>query len=212
MLPLPQRRLWDELGSTPDHFVLYGGTAIALRLAHRQSEDFDFFSAQPFSPLSLKKSIPYLAGAEITQSSENTLTCLADRGGPVQVFFFGGSDWMCVMDPERTADGRIWVASMLDLLAVKLGVLMQRAAYKDYADLDALLKAGADLTEGFAAAHAVFGSQFNPVISHKALKFYDDGDVRRLDSAARTRLTAAADQVNLRSLPAIPGKKGLVPE
>ena len=44
-LPPPQRRLWDELGTLPAEFVLYGGTAIALRLGHRQSEAFDFFGA-----------------------------------------------------------------------------------------------------------------------------------------------------------------------
>lgn len=41
-LPPPQRRFWDELGATPRDFVLYGGTALALRLGHRQSEDFGF--------------------------------------------------------------------------------------------------------------------------------------------------------------------------
>jgi len=44
ILPPAQRRLWDELGHTPREFVLYGGTALALRLGHRHSEDFDFFS------------------------------------------------------------------------------------------------------------------------------------------------------------------------
>ena len=43
ILPEPQRRLWDELATVPAEFVLYGGTAIALHLGHRQSEDFDFF-------------------------------------------------------------------------------------------------------------------------------------------------------------------------
>ena len=46
MLPPPQLRLWLELDSTPDHFTLYGGTAFALRLGHRVSVDFDFFSSQ----------------------------------------------------------------------------------------------------------------------------------------------------------------------
>jgi hypothetical protein len=43
ILPEPQRRLWAELSNTPKTFVLYRGTALALRLGHRQSEDFDFF-------------------------------------------------------------------------------------------------------------------------------------------------------------------------
>ena len=49
-LPAPQRRLWDELGTVPGEFVLYGGTAIALYLGHRESVDFDFFGNQPFDP------------------------------------------------------------------------------------------------------------------------------------------------------------------
>ena len=38
ILPFAQRRLWDELKHTPKEFVLYGGTALALRLAHRSSK------------------------------------------------------------------------------------------------------------------------------------------------------------------------------
>ena len=50
ILPPAQRRLWDELGSVPEHFVLYGGTALALHLGHRQSEDFDFFADRDIDP------------------------------------------------------------------------------------------------------------------------------------------------------------------
>ena len=40
ILPPPQRTLWPELDATPDDFTLYCGTALALRLGHRQSGDF----------------------------------------------------------------------------------------------------------------------------------------------------------------------------
>jgi len=44
ILPLAQQRLWPELRKAADlGFVLYGGTAIALRLGHKISVDFDFF-------------------------------------------------------------------------------------------------------------------------------------------------------------------------
>lgn len=36
ILPGLQRQLWAELKGTPTAFVLYGGTALALRLGHRQ--------------------------------------------------------------------------------------------------------------------------------------------------------------------------------
>ena len=43
ILPVAQRLLWPALRPAPRMgFVLYGGTAIALRLGHRASIDFDF--------------------------------------------------------------------------------------------------------------------------------------------------------------------------
>jgi hypothetical protein len=210
ILPPAQRRLWDELGGTPSHFVLYGGTAIALRLGHRRSEDFDFFSSKSFDPAQLKKSIAYLSGAETIQSAENTLTCILDRGGPVQVSYFGALALKRVANPERPK-GAVWIASSLDLLAVKLGVLMARGLYKDYFDIDALLKAGMDLQHGLAAARAVYGPDFNPVIAVKALMFYGEGDLHRLDLAAQKRLTRAAQKANPRKVTPLAAKQGLAP-
>src|SRR5580700_8344408 len=90
-LPDAQQRLWPELASTPDGFTLYGGTAIALRLGHRQSVDFDFFAlTTSFDPQSLLAQLPYLRGAVVRQSAANTLAVTVDRGGPVQLSFFGG--------------------------------------------------------------------------------------------------------------------------
>jgi hypothetical protein len=47
ILPTAQMRLWRELSAVPDEFVLYGGTALALHLGHRNSVDFDFFARRP---------------------------------------------------------------------------------------------------------------------------------------------------------------------
>lgn len=47
MLPDEQRTLWPELARVPKSLVLYGGTAVAIRLGHRTSVDFDFFSSEP---------------------------------------------------------------------------------------------------------------------------------------------------------------------
>lgn len=206
ILPPAQRRLWDELGATPEHFVLYGGTAIALRLGHRHSEDFDFFSGAAFSPRKLKAEVAYLRGAETIEAGTNTLTCIVERGGPVKVSFFGGWDLNRVGEPEQARP--VWIASPLDLLALKLGVLPEREASKDYLDVDALLGAGLGLSHGFAAAQAVYGPQFNPYISLKALTCYEGGDLHRLDAAIRQRLTAAAKSVDARTVRALPAKQG----
>jgi len=142
-----QLELWGELGSAPPTFVLYGGTAIALRLGHRRSIDFDFFSSEPFAPDDLARGILLLAGAERLQSAPNALTVVVDRGGPVQISFFGGLGPGRVGDPERAADSGVWVASKLDLAAMKMAVLMQRAEKKDYLDIEALIQSGVPLED-----------------------------------------------------------------
>jgi hypothetical protein len=48
-----QRGLPPELNATPEHFTLYGVTALALRLGRRQSLDFGFFSREAFDPAAL---------------------------------------------------------------------------------------------------------------------------------------------------------------
>ena len=49
VLPQAQRALWPALRDLPHTFVLYGGTALALRLGHRASVDFDFFPSEPLA-------------------------------------------------------------------------------------------------------------------------------------------------------------------
>ncbi len=73
ILPDAQRRLWNELHEIPDGFVLHGGTAIALRLGHRQSVDFDFFSAERFDPDVLLSELRFLDHAGVVQKDSNTL-------------------------------------------------------------------------------------------------------------------------------------------
>src|SRR5947199_2531727 len=118
-LPSPQRALWPELARTPDSFTLYGGTALALRLGHRASIDFVFFSNLPFDPERLAEEIPYLQEAERLQIAPQTLTCRVDRGGPVLLSFFGGLDLGQVAAPESTNDTGLQVASLLDLAGTK---------------------------------------------------------------------------------------------
>ena len=119
MLPPAQRRLWAELPQVPKGFVLYGGTAVGLWLGHRPSEDFDFFSSDPFVPAELLARIPFLADGLLRPSEPNTLTLTVDREGPVKVSFFGGLRLGRVDEPERAPDTGLFVASRLDLAVTK---------------------------------------------------------------------------------------------
>jgi hypothetical protein len=209
ILPGPQRQLWAELRDTPKAFVLYGGTALALRLGHRQSEDFDFFSNKPFQPVSLRESIPYLKHAEMTQFQEDTLTAIVHRNGPVKLSFFGSLGIKRVQDPDIVEENGVQIASMLDLLASKLKTVQLRAESKDYRDVVATLDAGLNLAEGLAAAVAIYGKEFNGALSLKALTFFEDGDLPSLTREMRKKLLGAATSVNLKELPFVAARPGL---
>ena len=139
ILPPPQRRLWDELSAVPAEFVLYGGTAIALHLGHRESVDFDFFGNKPLDAARLVPAIPFLAGAIVTQREPNTFSCTVDRGGVVKLSFFGLPGIPHLLPPLIAPDNGLQVASLLDLAGTKASVVQQRAEAKDYIDIDALL-------------------------------------------------------------------------
>jgi Nucleotidyl transferase AbiEii toxin, Type IV TA system len=211
-LPPSQRTLWPELSEVPRDFVLYGGTALALRLGHRISEDFDFFSPNQLLPDDLERRVPFLREAVRLQSSPNTLVSSVDRGGAVKVSFFGGLNLRRVQDPELAEGPGILVASLLDLAAAKVQVVQDRAESKDYRDVDRLLKEGIDLGHALAAARAVFGPAFNPLLSLKALSYFGDGDLATLEETLRARLLAAVAEVDLGRLPDLqPLPGGLLP-
>lgn len=209
ILPPAQRRLWEELKHTPKDFVLYGGTALALRLAHRTSEDFDFFSNHSFAPDSLRKAIPYLHQAEMSQFEANTLTAIVDRSGPVKVSFFGGLALNRIQDPDVTLDSGIQVASLLDIAATKLATIQQRAQARDYQDIAAIMIAKITLSDALAAAAAVYGKQFNGALSLKALTYFADGDLPQLSSDTREQLRTLAAQVNLKQIPVLQARTGV---
>ena len=211
ILPVPQRSLWDELRQTPPEFVLYGGTALALRLGHRHSEDFGFFSNRSFVPESLHKRIPYLEGAEISQIEANTLTAIVGRRGPVKVSFFGGLELNRVYDPDVIEDNQIQVASLLDVGATKLSTIQQRAQARDYEDIAAIVDAGVSLAKAIGAAAAVYGRVFNDALSLKALTYFSDGDLPNLSPATQKKLRELAGQINLKEIPQMQSKPGITP-
>ena len=200
-LPPPQRKLWPELASTPEGFTLYGGTALALRLAHRTSVDFDFFSNAPFDPDDLARKLPYLKDAERVRMAPNTLTCRVDRGGPVLLSFFGELGLGQVAAHDAVHGMPLHVASLLDIAGTKAAVVQKRAEVKDYLDMDALLRHGIDLPTALAAGTVIYGRNFNPMITLKALSYFDD--MPALPAEVQARLTAAVAAVDVTNLPAL---------
>ncbi len=195
ILPPAQLKLWPLLESIPADFILYGGTAIALQLDHRQSVDFDFFSAKPLNRDQLLVAMPFLAESNWVQPEINTLNCvLTLKEGEVKLQFLAGigSRQGRVEALHKCIDNGIYVASLRDLLATKLNTIQMRAEIKDYIDIDALLQYGLTLADGLACARAIYGKHFDPATSIRALCSYRESDLPELNKTTQKRLIKAA--------------------
>ncbi|MBV6644189.1 MAG: nucleotidyl transferase AbiEii/AbiGii toxin family protein, partial [Cyclobacteriaceae bacterium] len=126
ILPSSQKELWLKLSQIPKDFVLYGGTAIAIRLGHRESIDFDFFSNKAFNTNMLYQEIDFLKNGKVIQSEKNTLSAIVKEGqGNVKVSFFGNLGLKQIEQPDDMNNG-IKMASLIDLLGMKCATVPQR--------------------------------------------------------------------------------------
>jgi len=145
-----------------------------------------------------------MTGATITQSAPNTLGVIVDRNGPVRLSFFGFPGLPRLAPPHIAPGNGLRIASLLDLAGTKAAVVQQRAEVKDYIDIAAMIQDGRiDLPTALASARALYGGQFNPQITLKALSYFDDGNLSLLADATKHYLAKAAREVDLDRLPTI---------
>jgi len=204
ILPPAQKRLWPQLVRAPElGLVLYGGTAIALHIGHRFSVDFDFLTDKALDKDALRDSFPFIRESTVIQDSLDTFTILVPFGATgdehVKVSFFGGIGCGRVGEPEQTEDGVLQVASLDDLMATKVKVILQRIEAKDYRDIVAMIGFGVSLAKEPAAAREMYGKNFQPSESLKAMVYFEGGDLHTLPSEARETLIEAVGSV--RALP-----------
>jgi hypothetical protein len=195
VLPQAQKEIWSHLSPAPGlSFVLYGGTAIALHLGHRQSLDFDFFRAAPLDKNKIHRAFAFLHDAEVVQDAPDTLAVLARMpSGVVKVSFFGGIGFGRVKEPLQTRDGTLFVASLDDLMATKLKATLDRAEAKDYVDIASMIAAGVSLAAGLGAFKQMFNGEPSQVL--RAIGYFEDGDLHTLSQADRNLLRNARDHV-----------------
>ncbi len=206
VLPAAQRELWTSLAPASRlNFVLYGGTAIALHLGHRESLDFDFFRAEPLDKDRIRAAFGFIGGAAILQDAPDTLVILAAMpSGAVKVSFFGGIGFGRVNDPLQTRDGIALVASLDDLMATKLKATLDRADAKDYRDIAEMISAGVSLPAGVSAFSAMFHGEPSQVL--RSIGYFEDGDLETLVRSDRELLRNARDRIG--ELPEVVVKHG----
>ncbi|MFA6180560.1 MULTISPECIES: nucleotidyl transferase AbiEii/AbiGii toxin family protein [Acidithiobacillus] len=197
ILPDSQKEVWSLLKPAAKMgFTLYGGTAIALQLGHRQSVDFDLFTDSKLNESAILRKMPFLKRAQVIQASENTLTMAypVDKE-QVKISMFGGIAFGRVGAPLIANGNELPVASLDDLMATKLKVILQRAEKKDYMDIAEMIRSGVSLEKGVGSASSMFGKTFPPMDCLAALTYFKDGDLETLSKKDMETLIRQSSKV-----------------
>jgi len=172
-LPRDGRRTLAALkGPVRAHgFILAGGTALALQLGHRISEDLDFFSAAPFSTDALYREVKgRKLSPSVLQEAEGTLT--VDAAGVKVSFFHHPYPFV----GKLAHFGGIPLASITDIASMKVIAVSQRGARRDFIDLFFILKDTPfrKVAENMVARYGA--ARISPVGIGKSLVFFDDAE------------------------------------
>ena len=135
----------------PAGAYLAGGTAIAVRLKHRRSEDLDFFTSTALDVEalydSLVESVEVFETLRISPKAANLAVVI----GSTKVEFSDASANPLTEPTERIAG--VEVAGIGDLLAMKLSAVTKRRQLRDYEDLYVIEQVlGRRVEEGLAVA------------------------------------------------------------
>ncbi|MEW6747615.1 MAG: nucleotidyl transferase AbiEii/AbiGii toxin family protein [Planctomycetota bacterium] len=153
-------------------FYLAGGTGLALRLGHRRSEDFDFFSASAFENLVWKEKLNRLAPIAVLQDSSGTLTVEIES---VRTSLFHYS-YPLLESPEPTPWG-FGIASNADIGAMKLAAVASRGSKRDFFDLFALCSGPLPFAALLEAFHKKFaGVRFDEYHLLRSLAYFEDAE------------------------------------
>jgi hypothetical protein len=205
ILPEEQLAIWEVFWESDlSGFILYGGTALALRYGHRLSVDFDFFTGLPVTPETVHQRLPWLAEhfESSLQLEANTFVFTTrapncESSSTVKLSFFGDLDLPVIQEPD-IAPNDVSVASTKDLLATKLKVINQRIEAKDYLDIAEILwrtePSGSTLEEGLANMAAIFPAAA-PSETLKALCWFHGGDLDTLESQTKQFLERTVKDV-----------------
>jgi len=126
-----------------DKYILVGGSALAMYLCHRKSEDLDFFTfGNDFDKKEIFEYIKTFETKEILNQTPEQIDIVLNG---VKVTFFN-ANWK-FLKPIKVE--KFNLASIDSISAMKVNVLFLRAKYRDYYDLYCLVKSGISLKEIF---------------------------------------------------------------
>jgi predicted nucleotidyltransferase component of viral defense system len=155
-------------------FYLSGGTALALQLGHRQSEDLDFFSSSKFSPSILQQQLSKLGKIEDMIKEKDTLN-LFFNGVQIQFLLY---PYPLLKIPHSWKG--IKISSLIDIACTKIDTISSRGSKKDFFDLYFLLEkfSLSQILKNFQKKYK--GIDYNLVHILKSLVYFVDAESQPL--------------------------------
>lgn len=149
-------------------FYLAGGTGLALQLGHRRSEDFDFFSPEPFSTDALLEKIRPDSTLVVR---EGTIHC--ELKGIKLSFLFFRQPLVWPTISWRGVD----VADWRDITAEKFRAISDRGSKKDFCDLYAVLQTKLSIEEACSVFKRRFSSSgINMYHVLRSITFFEEAE------------------------------------
>jgi len=169
-----QKSNLELLGKIPElkQFYLAGGTALALLIGHRYSEDLDFFNVRKFSTSKLLKRLLAFPNCLKQSVSKGTLYVVLNN---VRCSFI--SYPYPLIDKTITSLWQIEMASVLEIGAMKVNAIGGRGRRRDFVDLYFMAQAR-PLTliwEDFKKRYA--GTGLSTLHVKKSLTYFADAEI-----------------------------------
>lgn len=153
-------------------FYLSGGTALALHLGHRESEDLDFFTQRDFDPIILQIQLEKKVNLSGIEQDLGTLNCYADD---VKLQFLH-YPYNLISSP--TYWNNIQLSSIEDIACTKLLTISSRGSKKDFIDLHFILNKFT-LNKLFALLKSKYHHiDYNEIHILKSLVYFADADIQ----------------------------------
>lgn len=153
-------------------FFLAGGTACAIHLGHRVSEDLDFFSQEEFSQPKIQNTLRVNGRFLVDYSDALTLT---GRFNQTKISFF----YYEYPRIEATEDFlNMKISSLKDIGCMKMDAIASRGSRRDYVDLYYIMNYfNMRLEELFKLFQKKYGEgNYNQIHILKSLVYFEDAD------------------------------------
>ena len=149
--------------------VLAGGTGLALRLSHRISTDFDFFTPKAFDSHGLTAKFRRMGlSPDVRQADRRTFIAI-----------FPESKFSLFQYPypflETDSFEGVKVASALDIVSMKIAAITQRGVKRDFVDLYYILQ-DMPFQKAAAALTTRYGTAISTLTIGKALVFFAEAE------------------------------------